>query len=304
MQDGSPLVVAVTGPNGFIGSRVVAALARSGHRVRGLVRGTRAAEIEIVRGDLADPDALATLVAGADVVVHAASAVGPDGDLAVAVNERGTAAVVAAAERAGAHVLQVSTAAVWGSGPHRGAPRPGSGPESPASETRRAGELVTLAAGGAVVRPNLVHGAGDRWLFPGAIRLVGAVGAVPDTAARASAIHVEDLGERIAAIAVARTTGVVAVHTAPPIETRALVAAAFDASGLAAPATAPTDEFVARATGLGLRPHHLAMLLEDAWFDGESGDRSERTDGAGPAGVSTLRVDDVDRAWYEELARR
>jgi 2-alkyl-3-oxoalkanoate reductase len=292
MQDAAPLTVAVTGPSGFIGSRVVTALARSGARVRGLVRTpVDAPAYDAVAGDLGDATALARLVDGADVVVHAASYVGPDAELAAAVNERGTAAVVAAASAAGARVLQVSTAAVWGSGPHRGAPRAGGAPESPASTTRRAGELVVLAAGGTVVRPNLVHGAGDRWLFPGALRLVGAVGAVPDTAARASAVHVEDLGARIAAIVAAGTTGVARVHVDPPVRTADLVAAAFDASGVTAPPTVPVDAFVERASGLGLRPHHLAMLLEDAWFDGE--DTSVEVD---------LRVDDADRAWYRGLA--
>jgi len=286
--------VAVTGPLGFIGGRVVASLTAAGAATRGLVRRDPPADaaFQAVRGDLADRDGLAALVRGADAVVHTASSIGADENEARAVNVEGTRAVVAAAGAVGLPVLYVSTASVFGSGPHRGSPRDGATPESPTSRTRLEAERIVLEAAGAVVHPNVVYGAGDRWLFPGAYRLVTAVGVMPATDARVSAIHVQDLGRVVAGAALTGRTGVVPVHTAPPVTAQALIAATFDAFGAPLPEVVPVSEFRERAAGRGLGAHHLAMLLEDAWFDVRDPD---------PAGVVTLT--DADRAWYAGIAR-
>jgi UDP-glucose 4-epimerase len=72
------MLVALTGATGFVGSYTAAALARAGHTVRALVRPTsnRApveAHVEEWRvGEQHDPQAIAGLVAGVDVVIHAA----------------------------------------------------------------------------------------------------------------------------------------------------------------------------------------------------------------------------------------
>src|SRR6185369_1020186 len=73
------MLVALTGASGFIGSYTVAALHRAGHEVRALVRPTsRRDHIEkfvakFVEGDAADPQVMAALVAGAEVVIHEAA---------------------------------------------------------------------------------------------------------------------------------------------------------------------------------------------------------------------------------------
>ena len=70
------MLVALTGASGFIGSVTAAALHRAGHEVRALVRATsRRDHIEPfitqwTEGDAADPQAIAALVAGAEVVIH------------------------------------------------------------------------------------------------------------------------------------------------------------------------------------------------------------------------------------------
>jgi nucleoside-diphosphate-sugar epimerase len=72
------MLVAITGATGFVGAYTIAALKRRGHEVRALVRRTSrrdhiAAMVDQwTIGELADPQALAGLVAGADVVIHAA----------------------------------------------------------------------------------------------------------------------------------------------------------------------------------------------------------------------------------------
>jgi nucleoside-diphosphate-sugar epimerase len=72
----------VTGANGFLGQRVVAALVAQGHAVRALVRpATRVeaigwpASVEVVRGDLRSSRELAPAFDGVDVLVHLAAAV-------------------------------------------------------------------------------------------------------------------------------------------------------------------------------------------------------------------------------------
>ena len=70
------MLVALTGATGFIGSYTAAALHRAGHEVRALARATSRrdhveAHVADWRvGDAADPQALAALVAGVDVVIH------------------------------------------------------------------------------------------------------------------------------------------------------------------------------------------------------------------------------------------
>src|SRR5688572_21616858 len=73
------MLVAITGASGFIGSYTVKALHAAGHRVRALVRPTsrrdhiEAFVAEWCEGDVADPQSLAGLAAGAEVVIHDAA---------------------------------------------------------------------------------------------------------------------------------------------------------------------------------------------------------------------------------------
>lgn len=70
------MIVALTGASGFIGSYTARSLHAAGHQVRALVRTTSrrdhiAAHVErFIEGELADEQALAALVAGAEVVIH------------------------------------------------------------------------------------------------------------------------------------------------------------------------------------------------------------------------------------------
>jgi nucleoside-diphosphate-sugar epimerase len=72
----------VTGATGLLGSHIVEHLAAQGEHVRALVRSTsevtflRQRGVELVPGDLQDPDSIRRVVAGADVVFHCAARVG------------------------------------------------------------------------------------------------------------------------------------------------------------------------------------------------------------------------------------
>jgi 2-alkyl-3-oxoalkanoate reductase len=87
----------VTGANGFLGRRVVAALLAQGHTVRALVRPATTAEdigwpdsVEIVRGDLRSARELAPAFDGVEVLVHLAAAVTGGDDAMFASTVSGT----------------------------------------------------------------------------------------------------------------------------------------------------------------------------------------------------------------------
>lgn len=64
------MTIVVTGATGFVGRHVVARLAAAGERVRAVTRDPRRASfpdgVEVVRGDLLEPDSLGGALAGAD----------------------------------------------------------------------------------------------------------------------------------------------------------------------------------------------------------------------------------------------
>ncbi|GAA3865749.1 SDR family NAD(P)-dependent oxidoreductase [Streptomyces sedi] len=79
------MLVAVTGGTGFVGAHSTAGILAAGHRVRLLVRdpalvnralrpwGEHRARVSVVTCDVTDEDGVATALAGADAVLHAAS---------------------------------------------------------------------------------------------------------------------------------------------------------------------------------------------------------------------------------------
>lgn len=81
-------LVLVTGATGCVGSHVVEALAKRGDKVRALVRNAQAKmpwssdlDVELVQGDLTEPEALKAAATGVDEVVHCAAKVGDWGPL-------------------------------------------------------------------------------------------------------------------------------------------------------------------------------------------------------------------------------
>jgi len=150
--------VAVTGATGFLGTRLVPALARAGWRVRVLARRAPApgtwGEIEpdLVSGDLADSEALERLLAGTDLVIHVAGLIKSRARSAFfAVNEVGARQVARLAPRDG--MILVSSLA---------AREP---LLSDYAASKRAGEDAARAALGerlTIVRPPAIYGPGDR----------------------------------------------------------------------------------------------------------------------------------------------
>src|SRR5438477_5492648 len=123
------LVTLVTGGAGFIASHIVDELLRRGERVRVLDNFSTGREenlagalrdIELIRGDIREPEAVRTAVAGAQVVIHhAALASVPlsitDPILCNDVNVCGTLNLLVAARDAGARrFVFASSSAVYG----------------------------------------------------------------------------------------------------------------------------------------------------------------------------------------------
>ncbi|MGP3684355.1 NAD-dependent epimerase/dehydratase family protein [Streptomyces sp. IBSNAI002] len=223
--------VVVTGATGFVGSAVLRRLAARTPEavVRAVSRTPSPATGHGVRwadADLAAPASLRGLCEGADVLLSLASFVGSDAERCAAVNEAGPRALVAEARRAGVRrILQLSTCAVYGPGPHRGQDvgELTPAPVSPASRSRLAGEEPVLEAGGLVLRAGLVLGTGDRWVVPA---LVDAYRRVPagwgGGDGLASFVDVGDLARLIAEFGVgdgdaAGASGVLHAHHPRPV---------------------------------------------------------------------------------------
>ena len=184
--------IAITGATGFAGRHALAEFVRRGYRMRALVRRPEnarlPADVEAIRGDLADQAALQRLVSGADAVVHLAGALtafGPEGYFSV--NERGTEALVQAALAAGTgrfvHVSSLSARqpqlSLYGA-------------------SKRAGEEAVLrhaaALNAIIIRPPAVYGPGDRGTLPLIRELTRPIAAIPGRReARFSLIHGRDL---------------------------------------------------------------------------------------------------------------
>lgn len=119
------MLVSVTGGTGFVGAHSVAAIVRAGHRIRLLVRdestvehalsplGVPSGAVDVVVGDVLDRASVASVVRGADAVLHAASVYSFDPRRRremVATNETGTETVLVAARRAGVgRIVHVSS---------------------------------------------------------------------------------------------------------------------------------------------------------------------------------------------------
>ncbi|PPF44855.1 hypothetical protein C5B85_08940 [Pseudoclavibacter sp. AY1F1] len=196
--------IAVVGANGFIGRRVSESLGeRTGITVAQHVR--RHPDESPTGFDLREPSSVLATLGRPLTVVHAASYVGSDVSTALEVNVIGTQNLLAAARTAQVHrFVYVSTAAVYGRGPfhERNERSLAIAPASVLSQTRAQAEQLVLDAGGIVVRPHLVVGAGDKWVLPTIARLIKALGShIDEGIALHSTIHVRELGEVVAWLA-------------------------------------------------------------------------------------------------------
>jgi nucleoside-diphosphate-sugar epimerase len=236
--------------------------------------------------------------------VHAASYVGADPDRCERVNHQGTRRLVEEADRAGvAAFVQVSTAAVYGTGPHRGPDEQclPPAPESPTSASRAAGERWVLAAGGTVLRPHLVYGVGDRWVIPTLARLLAVLpGWIDGGRALTSVVAVSELARLTAALTLAPTvagSGGTVLHAnhPKPVSIRELGLTVAGLLGLRVPeGTVRRGDVRAHLDGLPVHSRHLDMLAVDHWYDSN---RIWRVSGCRP-GPDPLGELPASASWY------
>jgi dihydroflavonol-4-reductase len=122
--------VMITGATGFIGAHTTRALLEAGRPVTALVRdparlavtleslGVRRTDLEVVVGDMGDPDAVGRAMEGSVAAIHSAAVVSLEknrGEEVLAANPAGTATVIdAAIDRGLDPILYVSsTASLW-----------------------------------------------------------------------------------------------------------------------------------------------------------------------------------------------
>lgn len=250
-----PARVVVTGSSGFIGGHVVTALRRRGAQVTPLDRTA-----------FGDDRRRTAALSAATAVVHCVSAVAGTPEAIRAANVDAASVLADGARSAGVDTLVVvSTAAVTGPGPHRGSARPDARPSSSVSRARAEGERILVDAGATVVRPNLVWGAGDRWVIPTLARIMrGSGGVPPDWRARVSVVGVRDLAAGLAALATDSRGGLAGgsvLHADAPGAIPVTTLTEWIERHLldALPSCGPVPVTTA---------HQRSMLEVDNWFDG------------------------------------
>jgi UDP-glucose 4-epimerase len=178
--------LAVTGGTGFVGQAVLDEAGRRGLRVMALARREQQPRqgVEWLRGDLADSEALAALVSGADAVLHIAGVVNtPDPTGFHLGNVAGTEALVAAASHAGVKRF-VFVSSLAAREPHL----------SRYGRSKAHAEAVVEASGldWTIVRPPAIYGPRDREILE--MFRAAAWGIVPmPPPGRTSIVHVDDL---------------------------------------------------------------------------------------------------------------
>lgn len=198
-----PPLAAITGGTGFLGLHLVPALAQAGFRLRLLARRPIAHPafetlgFETVPGSLEDEAALAALVQGADVVVHAAGLTKARGRAEfLRANRDGTAALARIARRTapGARFLLISSLAA------REPQLSDYAFSKREAETQALGAFGEAAAQLAIIRPPAIYGPWDRDILPLIQASAGFLAPLVGNGTTAM-IHARDAAGAIAAMA-------------------------------------------------------------------------------------------------------
>ncbi len=168
------MTMLLTGATGKVGSRLISRLAAHGFRVSALVRDAQrakallGADVELIEGDLLDPDSLAAAVDGMETIIHCAAFFrGATAEQAHATNDLGTRQLADAAVAAGVRrFVFTSTGLVYG--PAQGRLVDEDAPCAPVDAyplSKLAAERMLLGIQGLdvqVLRLPFVYGDGDR----------------------------------------------------------------------------------------------------------------------------------------------
>ena len=209
--------ILVTGATGYIGSAVCETLRANGHHVAALVRSpekkasVESLGLEALAGDLMDLSSLRNAAAGAEAVIHAAMASGPDSG---AVDRAAVETMLDAL--AGSGKPFVYTSGVWVYGDTQGRVAGEVSMLRPAALVawRPVVEELVLdsksrAVAGVVLRPGMVFGRGGGFvgmMFRQA-RAEGKVSVAADGENHWSSIHVDDLADLYARVVAGPVAG-------------------------------------------------------------------------------------------------
>jgi nucleoside-diphosphate-sugar epimerase len=172
----------VTGGGGFLGGAIATKLVARGDEVRSFSRGPHAEleslDVEHIRGDLADSEAVSRAVRDSDVVFHVGAKAGVWGPYAdyFATNVTGTENIITACRREGVRKLVYTStpSVVFGAEDQEGVdestPYPSSYetayPETKAIAERKVLESNSPELATVALRPHLIWGPGDNHLVP------------------------------------------------------------------------------------------------------------------------------------------
>ncbi len=207
--------ILVTGATGLLGSALLPILRAQGHRVRALVRFTSHTDlvdlrdVEIVQGNILEPDSLPDAISGVDVIVHAAASIlGRDEEAMRRINVDGTDSLLAATRKVQGpppRFVYVSSIAAGGQGTathpltEEMAPRPA----SHYGRTKLEAEELVREHGrrrpAAILRLCTLYGPRDRF-FPMLYRLID-MGFTPvpgDGEMQMSFLHADDAARAVA----------------------------------------------------------------------------------------------------------
>jgi nucleoside-diphosphate-sugar epimerase len=279
----------VTGGNGYFGRVLVQRLLEQGDDVRLLdidVSDASRNGVEIIKGDIRDPDAVRRAVDGADAVFHNVAQVplAKDPHLLRSVNVDGTENVLAASRDAGvAKVVHTSSSAVFGipeSNPVLSTTVPQ--PAEPYGHAKLAAEWACLRAASAgldvtIVRPRTILGHGRLGIF-GILFDWIADGADPfvlgDGSNRYQFVHADDLASACQLAAARPGPAVFNIGTDRFGTMREALEHVCQHAGTGARVrslpTGPTAAAMRASAALRLTPfapYHWLMYGRSMWFD-------------------------------------
>ena len=185
MQLSNQDLILVTGATGLVGSHVAEQAIKKGQRVRALVRAGSKAEllkqwgVELIEGDLDQPDSLKNACDGATLVIHCAAKVGDWGKTEDyrRINVDGTKTLLDAALASGSlkRWIQISSLGVYEGRDHYGtdeATKPSTAGIDGYTLTKVESELLVCdyirdrQLPAVVLRPGFIYGPRDRTILP------------------------------------------------------------------------------------------------------------------------------------------
>lgn len=210
------MLTLVTGATGFIGGHLARAFLKRSEEVRALVRDEERARnlgeagIQLVRGDLSDPESLRKAIRDVECLVHCAALVGDwlDPREVRRVNVEGTRSLLSACAAAGVRrVVYISSLAVLGSIHHFGtdesAPYRYTG--DPYSDSKIDSERIVQQfvqrgdLDAVILRPGYVYGPGDRQVLPRLLDNLahGRFAYIGDGSKQLNSLYIEDLEQAV-----------------------------------------------------------------------------------------------------------